>query len=52
MTTENGQMPPTLEQLKAQAYDCMVQVAIWQRKVQEIEQQIVALVGRPKEPPA
>lgn len=31
---------PTLEQLKAIAYDCLIQVQNWQAKLQQVNEQI------------
>ena len=39
----------TLEQLKAQAYDCLVQVEQWQLKLKETNQQIAKIQQEEKE---
>ena len=42
----------TLEQLKAQAYDTLAQVELWQAKLRDLNQQIVNYkVEEPKEEP-
>lgn len=38
----------TTEELKAQAYDAMVQVEVWQRKLQELNRQIAEAIKSEK----
>lgn len=37
----------TLEQLKAEAYDCLVQVESWQLKLREVNTKIAELQKKP-----
>lgn len=39
----------TLEQLKSDAYDCLVQIEVWQKKLQEANQAVSNHINSPLE---
>ncbi len=40
-----------LEKLKAEAYDCLVQIEQWQAKLRQVNDKIIAEQQKPKEEP-